>query len=757
MTMATRARTNGADPDELLASFTVFMLTAVTAVAMCRVFADWVFLRPLLMMALIVHVASTVLRLLRVHSLVALPLVALVIGEVLAVLFYRDTMRWGIPSGDTLQVLRLDLRLVWSQFPSAVAPVPSQGSFLLAAAVGIGLVAMCSDAFAFRAFGRAEAVVPAGVLFIFTAALGTDRNRITVAAVWFGVALFVVAVLRALHGGGSESWLGRRRRAVGAALPATAMCAGLAALGAAAIGPLLPGAGAEPLLETRQSQADVTEVLSPLVDIRSRLVNRSNTEMFTMSSAVGRYWRAIGLSVFDGTTWQLPDAQLESANGQLNEQLVDSRVVQQQIKIVHLGGKHVPSAFRPLTVAQDGLLWLSGNDTLIAGGDGLAEGDLFNIAADVAVPTPELLRTLSASSPPSDQFLQLPSIPSEVVDIARQVTAGATTPYDQARALQDWFRSEFDYDLTVQRGHSDDAMLSFLRIQKGYCEQFAGTFAVMARALGLPSRVAVGYTSGELRADGLYHVLGRNAHAWPEVWFDGAGWVLFEPTPGRGAPGSQDVTGAAPAQDDTPVQAGTGTGDPEAAPTSTRPPQTPTTERDNETGPASPTTAPQIVGGGGDDGGGGGGPWIALAIVLLGAWMIWMPTIVRRFTRTGATPSEQVVTAWHGATGALQLAGAPPQAGATPIEYVALVEREIAFDHRSLLELARFVTRAIYSPVGVGEPAALRSAVLRTHLDTTSRELLPWHVRLMCRLDPRLVRLRLVGAPRRRSRRFGRG
>ena len=752
MNAPSRHRAPGSEADELLASFTLFVLSVVTAVAMCRVFADWVFLRPLLTMVLVIHVVSTLLRVLRVPAVIALPLVALVIVEVLALTFYRDTLRFLLPSGQTVEILRLDLRLVWGQFPTAVAPVPSEGSFLLAAALGLGLVAMISDAFAFRAFGRAEAVVPAGVLFIFTAALGTDRNRVGLAAIWFAAALVVVAVLRALHGSGSESWLGRRRRAVGAALPATVMCAGLAALGAAAIGPLLPGAGDAPLLETQQSASDVTQVLSPLVDIRSRLVNRSNTEMFTVSSAVGRYWRVSGLSQFDGSTWKLPDSTLESADGELNEQRDDSNVVQQQIRISRLGGKLVPTAFRPLTASPDGMLWLPGTDTLLLDEGNLTEGDVFNIAADVAVPSPDVLNTLSASNPPSDQFLQLPPVPSEVIDTAQQVTAAATTPYEQARALQDWFRTEFEYDLTVQRGHSDDAMVSFLRVRRGYCEQFAGTFAVMARALGLPSRVAVGFTTGQLRSDGRYHVLGRNAHAWPEVWFDGVGWVLFEPTPGRGAPGSEDVTGTPPAQDDTVIPVDGNQGDPDAAPTTTSGAITPTTAREVGTGPASPTTAPTVVATSGDDGGGSGpGTWIVLGLLALGAWMAWMPTMVRRFTRTGSSPNEQVIAAWQGATGALQLAGASPHAGATPIEYAMLVEREMAVDHRSLMELARFVTRATYAPAGVGEPAALRAAVLRTHLDQTSRALLPWYTRIWSRIDPRLVRLRLVGPPHLRS------
>jgi hypothetical protein len=147
-------------------------------------------------------------------------------------------------------------------------------------------------------------------------------------------------------------------------------------------------------------------------------------------------------------------------------------------------------------------------------------------------------------------------------------------------------------------------------------------------------------------------------------------------------------------------------------------------------------------------GGGGGGSatlWVLLAIGAFAAWAIAMPVFVRRFTRTGSTPIEQVVSAWHGTVGALQMAGAPPPAGATPIEYAVQVEREMAVDHRSLLELARFVTRAIYSPGGVGEPAALRAAVLRTHLDDSSRSLMPWYTRLQTRIDPRSVKQRLVG------------
>ena len=529
----------------------------------------------------------------------------------------------------------------------------------------------------------------------------------------------------------------------------------VAALGAALIGPLLPGAGAEPLLETRQTQSDVTEVLSPLVDIRSRLVNRKNTEMFTVSSAAGRYWRSTGLTVFDGTTWKLPERSLDAADGTLNEPGPDAQIVQQQIIISRLGGELVPAAFTPVEVAQNDLLWLPETDTiLLDDGDKLTEGQVFNVTSDVTVPSPELLRSTSATGISAD-FTALPSgVPDEAIQLAQQITAGQPTDYDKALALQNFFRTEFEYSLEVQRGHSDDAISAFLRVRIGYCEQFAGTFAVMARAVGLPARVAVGFTQGELRPDGRYHVLGKHAHAWPEVWFDGVGWVLFEPTPGRGAPGSEGVTGADAEQDSTPAEPGDGEGN-APAPTTTAPRVTPTTERDplGQPTPTGTTVPPVAVASSGGNGGGPAG-WIFLAIVAVGAWAVAMPWLVRRITRTGSTPSEQVINAWHGTVGALQLAGASPQGGATPVEYAGQVERELAVDHRSMLELARFVTRAIYSPAGVGEPAALRAAVLRTHLDQTARELMPWYRRVWLRLDPRLVRQRLVGD---RSRRPARG
>jgi hypothetical protein len=93
-------------------------------------------------------------------------------------------------------------------------------------------------------------------------------------------------------------------------------------------------------------------------------------------------------------------------------------------------------------------------------------------------------------------------------------------------------------------------------------------------------------------------------------------------------------------------------------------------------------------------------------------------------------------------------AGAQPPGGATPLEFARQVGASLGIDTRPLDELARFVTRAIYSPAGVAEPTALRAAVLRTQVVEACDSAMPLLRRYYCRIDPRVVRQRLVGTER---------
>jgi transglutaminase-like putative cysteine protease len=124
------------------------------------------------------------------------------------------------------------------------------------------------------------------------------------------------------------------------------------------------------------------------------------------------------------------------------------------------------------------------------------------------------------------------TIPSVLTTVANAVTNDAVTPYAKAVALQAYFHSsKFHYSLDVSDGDSKNVIARFLRDGRGYCVQFASTMALMARVVGIPSRVAIGFTHGDRQSDGSFQVTSSHAHAWPELYLSGLGWLTFEPTP----------------------------------------------------------------------------------------------------------------------------------------------------------------------------------------------------------------------------------
>lgn len=130
---------------------------------------------------------------------------------------------------------------------------------------------------------------------------------------------------------------------------------------------------------------------------------------------------------------------------------------------------------------------------------------------------------------------KLPTLPPTVKEIAERVTAAGTTQHAKAVLLQDWFRRNggFTYSLDPAPGGGLDQLARFITTDKvGYCEQFAAAMAVMARALGIPARVVVGFLAPSEKVDGAYRFTSDDLHAWPEIYFAGSGWVRFEPTPG---------------------------------------------------------------------------------------------------------------------------------------------------------------------------------------------------------------------------------
>src|SRR6266480_707389 len=289
------------------------------------------------------------------------------------------------------------------------------------------------------------------------------------------------------------------------------------------------------------------------------------------------YWRATTLDVFDGRNWRqekgaaVPPIRI----GGRDELLADPelppaardprRWIRQDVQVRalqdrHLTGAGVPVAFgpgsHPVTYAQGGVAHLQ---------DPLAPGERYSVWSYEAQPTPHRLAALPARYPeqvrtgdlevepgvaappfgaPNRErqvavvFRRSPRTYQAVYRTARRVVGEPANPYAAALELEGWFRSgAFQYDERPPQISGVPPLAAFVtQTRRGYCQHFAGAMALMLRYLGIPARVAAGFTSGEY--DSSKHewtVTDHDAHTWVEAWFPRYGWLPFDPTPGRGS------------------------------------------------------------------------------------------------------------------------------------------------------------------------------------------------------------------------------
>ena len=170
-------------------------------------------------------------------------------------------------------------------------------------------------------------------------------------------------------------------------------------------------------------------------------------------------------------------------------------------------------------------------------------GEPYEVTSAISSAGPEELRGANSTYPAwvQERYLQLPpDLPQRVNDLAARVVGGVHTPYDKASAVENYLRSNYPYNLRVDPPpFNADGVDHFLfTLREGYSEYFGSTMAVMLRTVGVPARLAVGYTTGdEIGEEDLFSVTDSHSHAWVEVYFPDFGWIPFEPTPGKSLPG----------------------------------------------------------------------------------------------------------------------------------------------------------------------------------------------------------------------------
>jgi transglutaminase-like putative cysteine protease len=179
----------------------------------------------------------------------------------------------------------------------------------------------------------------------------------------------------------------------------------------------------------------------------------------------------------------------------------------------------------------------------------VVKGETYRVRASIAIPTGDELRRAGMNYPAwvTERYLQLPdSLTPRTLELAREITAGATRPYDQAMAITRWLRRTITYQRVTKpppRGVEPIDWFLFT-YRTGFCNWDASAEVILLRSLGIPARLAAGYAQGNLiptgdtltlqeESAGYFEVQAEDSHVWPEVFFPGYGWVEFEPTPSQ--------------------------------------------------------------------------------------------------------------------------------------------------------------------------------------------------------------------------------
>ena len=190
-----------------------------------------------------------------------------------------------------------------------------------------------------------------------------------------------------------------------------------------------------------------------------------------------------------------------------------------------------------------------GDPSILYSRKALKAGDAYQVVSSVPAVDEESLQKAKTNYPSwvKPRYLQLPeSFPRRVRLLAEQITAGEETPWDKAKAIEGYLRQIPYNDQIEGPAAGQDGVDYFLfDARQGYCQYYASAMVVMLRAVGIPARYVQGY-SQNVKEEGVYHILEKDGHAWPEVFFPGYGWIEFEPTgsqPPLGRPKSQESVG----------------------------------------------------------------------------------------------------------------------------------------------------------------------------------------------------------------------
>ncbi len=282
-------------------------------------------------------------------------------------------------------------------------------------------------------------------------------------------------------------------------------------------------------------------------------------------SGVRFYWRARSFDTYDGSQWTTTEETPKTipANewpfrypvfAARNEVILNFTPNVTTMRNIYTAGIPLQIS-RQTDVLADTFKDGTSDVVALIANPPLHGGEAFQVRSWISTPTILDLKETTKDYPDyiKQLYLQVPdNLPVRVSNLAKQITAGLSNPYDQAMAITDWLRKNIAYQIVIPPvpGNRDILEWFLFDLKQGYCNYYATAEVIMLRSLGIPARLAVGYAEGETeQGSNVYTVRRKDSHAWPEVYFENFGWIEFEPTaaqPARDLPSGEVNNSSSP-------------------------------------------------------------------------------------------------------------------------------------------------------------------------------------------------------------------
>lgn len=538
-------------------------LLLVTLFAFGELFVSGEFLGPALLGMLVATGLTMLCRRLGAGPLLSLWMSLTGLAFYVCIVFESEELLYGLPTPSAAAGIIGAITRAVESSSLDFAPVPLRPGYVIMAVAGMWACATVGEVATFRWRRPLLASFGPIALFAFLMIVGEDSLGGLLALLFVGALLTFWAVESTHRLRSWGRWVGawtNRDEDPGGATGRLARRMGVSAVAAAIVAPLIVPALGSGLLTWRTpveggpSDGAASGIgpgggagaINPFVDVRPKLLEQTDAEFFRVRADRQSYWRLMSLSSFDGELWSEGESSLHDLAGTqvAGEQPSElSEPLSQSYELTGLEGPFAPAAEKPTEVVEGADEFVFDVETQhLEAADDNVSGLRYEVVS--LEPDPSFAQLKDAAvgglGESESTYLQLPEdIDPRFAELAENwiAQANATSDFERLVALQDRFQTsgEFVYSQEAPAPENQENYLAefLFNTRIGYCQQYATAFAVLARSLGYPTRVSVGFLPGDEDPEnpGTYIVRGTHAHAWPEVYFDDHGWVRFEPTP----------------------------------------------------------------------------------------------------------------------------------------------------------------------------------------------------------------------------------